>query len=98
MYTREKLLSQNYTWGKMVGIYEIGEYLIVEYKPFNYENGRPSATDTYKEESNYHPYINGNDTNTSYDSLDAAIVRAIAQKYDGCNTKADHYFMKAITN
>ena len=44
----------------------------------------------------YHGYINYKDTNTSYYSLDSALVGCIGRKYEGGNGKAAMYFCKMI--
>ena len=40
----------------------------------------------------FHPYVDGEDCNCSYESLDAALIGAVARKHDGINTKMDTYF------
>jgi hypothetical protein len=84
-----------YPWGKLVEIHEIGEYIIVEYKSNVYRNSQAVHTE-HEEKSTWHPYTNAKDTSCSFESLDAALVGAIARKHDGLNTKADVYFMKAV--
>ena len=49
-----------------------------------------------KKEINFHPFIDGRDTNQSYHSLEAALVGVIAYKYEGCNHHADTYFIIAL--
>jgi len=83
--------------GLFVRSHEIGEYFIVEYKPKQYKDCAPISPAKYGEESEFHPFVRGRNTNTSYGSLDAAIVGAIAIKHEGANTQADRYFMKAIS-
>ena len=80
MYTRESLLSKPYTWGKLVEIHEIGNYLIVEYKETKLSHGDfGSRLDgKYEDESSFHPYVNGSDTNSGFDTLDRAIIHAVA--------------------
>ena len=77
-----ELITKEYTWGDAVNVHCIGEYQIVE----AIKNG----------ETHYHGYINYNDTNTSYSSLDSALVGCIGTKYEGGNGKAAMYFCKMI--
>lgn len=75
-----------YWLGPITKIHEIGEYAFVEYN--DAEDG----------EQRYSIFVNGENTNNSTNSLDHAMVLAIAYKHDGCNTRADSYFMKMINN
>ena len=90
-------MIQSVAWlGRYVQTHEIGEYTIVEYKGKVYENSTPKVPTQYEEDSSFAPFINGRRICSSYETLDEAIVGAIAVKYDGGNTRADTYFMKAI--
>ena len=77
------LVSREYHWGKVLEIHCIGEYQIVE-----------AIKDDGK--VHYHGYINYKDTNTSYCSLDSALVGCIGRKHEGGNGKAAMYFCKMI--
>jgi hypothetical protein len=96
MKSKSEMIKSCAWLGKFVASHELGEYFIVEYKPTAYDGCSPKVPKRYEDESNFHPFINGKDTNTSYVSIEAAIVGAIAYKYDGGNTRADQYFLKAI--
>ena len=72
-----------FVWGEIVKDHELGEYLIREYIEKNGETA-------------FHVYRNGIDTHTSFECIESAIVGAIARKYDGLNTQADLYFIRAI--
>lgn len=76
------LIEREYHWGEVVRIHCIGEYQIVE-----------AIND---EGVHYHGYFNYRDTNTSYYSLDSALVGCIGRKYEGGNGKAAMYFGKMI--
>ena len=65
MYTKESFLSKPYTWGKLVNVHEIGNYLIVEYTTDDGEN-------------HFHPYVNGKDTHHSFMSLDKALIHSVS--------------------
>jgi len=91
---KRELLIEPYRWGKIKEIHEIGEYLIVEYWGFIYENS--SATKEYNKHSIFHPYVNCTDTNRSLNTLDEALAFCIAYKAEGPNTRAHQYFIKGI--
>ena len=96
MKSKDEMIKGCAWLGKFVDFHTLGEYSIVEYKPTAFDGCNPKVPHQYETESNFHPYINGQDTNTSYDTIEKAIVGAIACKYDGGNTRADVYFMKSI--
>lgn len=76
------LIQREYSWGNVIKIHCVGEYQIVEA--------------TKDDKSHWHGYINYKDTNTSYYSLDSALVGCIGRKYEGGNGKAAMYFCKMI--
>jgi hypothetical protein len=92
---RTELRSKHYTWGKLVEIHEIGEYLIVEYKSKKYKN-HTAVNGEYEEDSTFHPFINGHDTNTGYHSMDECLAGAIAIKYEGGNSRGAGYFIRGL--
>ncbi|KAI4445308.1 hypothetical protein C823_007815 [Eubacterium plexicaudatum ASF492] len=76
------LIEREYHWGEVVKIHCVGEYQIIE---------------AIKDQKiHYHGYINYKDTNTSYYSLDSALVGCIGRKHEGRNGKAAMYFCKMI--
>ena len=79
-----ELITKEYTWGNVVNVHCIGEYQIVE------------AIGKRDKETQWHGYINYRDTNTSYSSLDSALVGCIGIKYEGGNGRAAMYFCKMI--
>ncbi len=88
-------IKKKFVWGPIVDIHEIGDYQIIEYNPqiFN------KCTGTGKYDYNrtqFHPYINYNDTSHSYKTLDEALIGTIALKHDGLNSQAAYYFYKMI--
>lgn len=90
MYTKERLLSEKYTWGKLIAVHEIANYLIVEYYAQDYANGG------YETEPAFHPYVNGKDTNHSFNGLDKALIHCVC-----CNageSGASTFIIKMLTN
>jgi hypothetical protein len=79
---------ERYVWGKIVKIHDIGEYSIIE--SINTFGEQPTM------ETEYHPYINEKNCMHGFTSMDAALAHAIAYKHDGCNTRADRYFLRGI--
>lgn len=113
MRSRESLQEHldDWVWGPITKVHTVGPYAIVEFqhnKPSNAEPGwRPSPS--------FHPIIHLDrrgvdwyDTGISYDSLDRALVAAIAWKYEdredddhqhssvAANSQAVKYFMRMI--
>ena len=76
------LIRREYHWGEVIKIHCVGEYQIVE-----------ASKD---EKVHYHGYINYNDINKSYYSLDSALVGCIGYKHEGGNGKAAMYFSRMI--
>lgn len=68
---------------KIINTYEVGDYQIVEY-----------ITPTGK--LVFHPYIDYDDIHRIYESLDAALLGAMAYKYEGCNYHVDKYICKLL--
>jgi hypothetical protein len=91
------LKRERYTWGDIVEIHEIGNYIIVEYKAIKFDGCSPVEPRSYEEKSTFHPYIDGDDQNESYDSLDHALAACICVN-NGTNTRASMYFMKMVKN
>lgn len=83
---------EKWPWGDVIKVHSIGEYDVVEYmrKKMGYHDD--------EEGIHFHPYIYGKDTNHTYESMDAALVGAIAYQAEGPNHRADVYFMRAILN
>lgn len=71
-------------WGLIIKIHKIGDYQIIEY------------TEVETEKTYYKPLVNNNDTHHSFQSLDRALIHAVAYKYDGVNTRADIYYAKML--
>ena len=68
---------RTFTWGPVVAVHRIGRYDIVEYRPQIFEGS--SGTGRYEaSRSQFHPYVDGEDTNCGLDTLEQALVFAIA--------------------
>lgn len=84
-----------FTWGEIARLYKVGEYTIAEYHPWKSEDCR-CMTGSPAGYFEYHVWIGGKDTARSYGTLEAAMVGAIAYKYDGANSQADSLFCRAL--
>jgi len=60
-------IEEDFPWGKVVKTLCIGEYQIIEYKRSDYVNA-------------FHVYIDFESTSSSYETLDHALIGAIARK------------------
>lgn len=96
MKTKNEMIESCKWLGSFVAFHKIGEYSIIEYKAKVFKDGSP-VNGQFEETSNWHPFINGNNISRSYSSLDECLAGVIAIKNDGINTRADTYFIKAIT-
>lgn len=87
-------MKKKFAWGRVITRHVVGPYEIVEYavRADNHPTHPRQETGAIA----FHPYINGEDSCQGYDSLDAALAGAIAYRNEGCNHRADIYFIKAI--
>jgi len=87
---RIEYMKQDFTWGEVIKVHTIGEYLIFEYiNDYDLKNEG-------KKVIAFHAYINYQNISRSYDSLDSCIIGTIAYKFDGANSQAAGYFEKMI--
>lgn len=69
---------------RIVATHQIGCYQFIET-----ESGIPDI-------KHFFPYVDGHSTGNYEISLDAALIVAIAYRYDGNNSQAAHYFARMI--
>lgn len=81
--------GQGYTWGPIIQVHQIGPYVILEYTP------RVTGSARYEGVS-FHAFVDGGDTNHSFNTLDAALAGAMAYRAEGPNSRAGQYFMNMI--
>lgn len=82
--------GNKFVWGPISWIHEIGPYMIVEYR-------QDRSTFIGRDQNDhgrtlFHPYLNGKDTSTSYESLSSALVGVIGYEREGGNGRAACYF------
>lgn len=71
--------SERFVWGKIVEEWEIGPYHIAKYQPFKTVG---SQVDDTKPPA-YHVWVDGKDTNECTNTLEGAMLLAIANKTIG---------------
>jgi hypothetical protein len=69
--------------GWIVGSHEIGKYQFIQTQGKDFDQ-------------RYHIYVDGVRVGYSADTLDGAIITAIAYKHDGRNSQAAYYFARMI--
>jgi hypothetical protein len=77
--------------GDVHEVHSIGRYAFVEYLHEPASNAEDKTRRIH-----FASYIDGKRTGRSYLSLEAAMVGAVALKFDGINTRADTYFMRSL--
>jgi len=88
--------GKQFTWGEMVKIHDLGPYTIGEHHPWVTEGCTVKTGIPDMNRMSYHIWIDGKNMGCSAESIEGAIVLAIAIKYDGINTRAAGYFMRMI--
>lgn len=79
-----RLIKEEFVWGYIINIHCIGEYQIIE------------CEDKNTHEIFWHGYVNYEDTNCTYSSLDSALIGCIGIKYEGLGGRASMYFERMI--
>lgn len=92
----KKYLAKAFTWGEVKEVHVVGDYQIVEYHPRASTESGHITRDIDRNKTQFHPYINWEDTSHGYGSLDEALVGVIALKAEGPNGQAARYFCKMI--
>ena len=83
-------LKQEFPWGEIIKVYNIGEYVIFEYIN-GYDLEREGKTVIA-----FHAYMNYRNLSYSYNSLDSCLIGTIARKYDGANSQAAKFFERMV--
>jgi hypothetical protein len=77
--TNELRYPRGFMYGELIKVHVIGLYQIVEYHPtVSNTNGRLIDTS----EVLFHPFVNGEDFMHSYNTLDRALIGAIANAHE----------------
>jgi hypothetical protein len=87
--------GEEFIWGELIKIHEIGEYAIVESYGHEFINCCSTGKIDYSHKD-YHCYIGGKAIGLFSHSMDAALAQCITYKYDGCNSQAAQFFMRMI--
>jgi hypothetical protein len=91
----KRYLASGFVWGEVKTVHVVGDYQVVEYYPRKSEKNRISQDIDYSK-TLFNPYIDWEDTNHGYGSLDEALVGVIAYRAEGPNGQADMYFCKMV--
>ena len=93
----EKFWDSVFTWGRITDIHLVGPYAVVECQWWadNQITGSSIVGTPDPREVRFHPYVDGKDIRQNYSNLEAALVGAIAYKFDQTVVAAD-YFMRMI--
>lgn len=93
---RELPDGRRFPWGPVQRVHAIGRYEVVEYLRDNSNlSHMPREADRVAREhaaASFHPYVDGKDTCRSYETLDSALVGAVAHVREGANGSAAWYF------
>lgn len=85
--------KSGYWLGPVVEVHQIGEYAFVEYQVKDHNRPRgEQLTDKHQ----FSIFIDGQSAGVGGETLDHALIIAIARKYDGVNSQAAYYFSKMI--
>lgn len=86
---------QEFVWGPVKAVHEIGLYSIVEAHPQIFKGCAGTGRYDMKK-TTFHPYVNGECTSCAYNTLDEALAASIAFRYEGHSHRADIYFLAAL--
>ncbi len=74
-----------FSWGEIIKFYELEEFTIASFFPNN--AGKRIL---------FHVWVDKKDIGMYFDSLEEALIGAIAFKHEGFHSEAARYFMKMI--
>ena len=89
-------IQETYSWlGKVNPESQIlGDFQLITYYPVITKNGFP--TKKFEETPRYSGYYKGQRNSHSYRSVEEFLVGMIAYFFDGCNSRADKYFLLSV--
>jgi hypothetical protein len=79
-----------FCWGRVVAVHKVGDHEIIEYL----DRKMDGCTITYELTDKHMFHVNN--VGQSCNTLDEALLTAIAVKYDGVNTQAHSFMSRAI--
>jgi hypothetical protein len=95
-FDRDMKSGNGFWLGPVNGSHEIGDYQFIEYQEKIFSPDKNSGQLSGK--SNFSCYIGGKSIGRSALTLESAMITSIAYRFDGCNTRADSYFLKMLEN
>ena len=87
-YQEIKRTPSKFVWGKIIKHHEIGNFAITEYEEI--------LNNKKTDKIGFHIWINEKDMSISCNTLDEALIVALARKYDGTNSQAGHFICKIL--
>lgn len=88
--------GQLFIWGEAIKLHEVGPYSILEFHPWQSRGISSYPCTPDRGVIRFHAWVNSADTHHGFSSLDAALVGCVAYAHEGCNHRADGYFMRMI--
>lgn len=92
-----------YVWGQVEKVINADKYGVVVYRRWVSDDGRVRrGTVDEAAPLSYHPYFRGKetgkwkDTHMSFSTLEGALAHAMAERWEGLNSQASHYFVRMI--
>ncbi len=90
--------GHGFSWGQAAGMFkEIDHYTILPYHPWVVNGVSVEVGNADMNKTEYYLWIDGKDASESFDTLDEALAAGIAYRAEGCNHRADKYFIKSIS-
>jgi len=83
-------IAARFVWGDILQVLNIGDYYLVEFDPKDDELAYPMYHAYYKDGQTLH------NTQQGHDSIEEALIVAIARRFDGRHTKSDKVFLFSI--
>jgi len=83
-------LKQEFPWGEVTKVHNIGEYVIFEYiSGYDLRNEGKTVIA-------FHAYMDYQNISCSYETLDSCLIGTLAYKYDGANSQAAKFFRRMV--
>lgn len=87
-----------FCWGQIVAWHEAGPYLIVEYHPWKVDGCTVLTGMPNLEKTQFKPYADGTEVHSSWNTLEAALVHAMAYKHDNDSTGMSVQYVLRLLN
>lgn len=85
-----------FTWGLPIKYYHVGPYTVLMFHTWQRKGSSVLTGLADLNKIEYHGWIDGKDTSTSWTTLDEALAGLIAYRHDGPNCRAGDYFIRSL--